>query len=124
LIEAQANGANGSYDYGTVAINWYGYLLIVYLLALIAAAPIQWKRKLSSVAAGLIVVYLYFLLSFYILLLYKFDQFVQIHALHLEGFSKGIVNLLYPLLSENPGTPVFVALFIYVLVVFRRADWD
>jgi hypothetical protein len=124
LAEAKAKGIKIIYDYGRVACNWFAYLLLAYLIALIAATPIGWKRKLISLFSGLVIAYVYFLLMIWVLLLYKFNENPQLNVLQLKGFQKTLVDILYPVLVGNPGTTVFVALFIYVLVVFRKEDFD
>jgi hypothetical protein len=124
LAEAKAKGIKIIYDYGRVACNWFAYLMLAYLIALIAATPVGWKRKLWALATGLTLSYIYYLVMIWVLLLYKFNQNPQLQVLELKGFKKTLVDILYPVLVSNPGTTVFVALFIYALVVFRKADLE
>ena len=122
VAEANSKGIKIFNDYGRVRCNWYGYLLIAYLLALIAATPISWKRKLISSFVGLLITYFYFLLMLWVLLVYKFSQNTQLDVIQLKGFDKKTIDVLYPVVVGNPGTTVFVALIIYGLVVFRKQD--
>lgn len=124
VAEALRKKSKNVDNFATIFCNWYAYLIIAYLVALILATPISWKRKLFSLLAGLTLTYFYFLLMIWVLLLYKFNQNTQLDVLQLSGFKKTLVDVLYPVLVGNPGTTVFAALFIYVLVVFRKQDLE
>ena len=103
--------------------SWYtDYLLVALFIALLAATPIGWKRRFWSFVVGLIFIHAYILFTLYVLLFYQFNFYQELAVLQLSGFWQGIVNFLHPILLLNPGTGIFVALLIWLLVSFNRKD--
>jgi len=99
-------------------------MLLAYLIALVAAVPVGWKRKLFALAGGLTLAYVYMVLMMRVFLLHWFDKYSTLEVLRLEGFAKSAVEIAYPVMVLNPGTLVFVALLIGAVLIIRKGDWN
>ncbi len=111
-------------DYGTVTCNWYSYMLVAYIVALVAAVPIGWRRKPVALIAGLALAYAYMILMMKVFLLHWFNEYSTLQVLRLEGFAQNIIELVYPVMVLNPGTLVFLALLIGGIVMLKKGDWE
>lgn len=103
--------------------SWYhDYLFVALLIALIIATPISMKRKLWALLWGFILIHIFIDFSFFIQLLFKFNSHDYLEVIQLGSFGKKIVEFIYPIVVINPGTGIFVALIIWLVVSFRKED--
>lgn len=111
------------YQMAKVYNSWYyNYLFVALLMALIIATPIALKRKLWALIWGFILIHLYINFGLFIKLLYKFDAHAFLGVVDLQGFWHRIVEFIYPILMVNPGTGIFIAVIIWLVVCFRKED--
>lgn len=123
FVHSQRTGA--SYTKIKVYSSWYqNYLFIALFLSLTIATPIVWKRKLIALAAGFLLLHVYVLFTFYIHLLYKFNSYPDLEVVHLSSFGQKVVNLLYPILVLSPGSGLFMAVLIWMVVCFKKGDFE
>ena len=104
--------------------NWLNdYLPVAFLIALIIASPIGWKRMLAALALGLLVIHVFIFIGMWFSFLYNFNINPALQVLELKGISEKLVSFFYELLSKNPGTGVIMAIITWVLVSFNFSDW-
>ncbi len=86
--------------------NWLNdYLPVAFLLSLNAATPMGWRRKLISLAAGLVIMHIFIFFSMWISFLFQFNLNAEkLQVVELGLTSTAIAGFLYEVLSINPGT--------------------
>lgn len=121
LEKSQRTGSE--YKMAKVYSSWYyNYLFVALLIALIAATPMTIKRKLWALFWGLVLIHIYINFGIYIMLLFKFNAHPYLDVVNLSGFGKSIVEFIYPIVMVNPGTGIFVAVIVWLIVCFRKND--
>lgn len=99
------------------------YMYVVFLVALIVATPISVRRKLWALLWGVILIHCFVFLR---LAGYIFEQFSE-DSLGLFSISPSWKSTFYTLYQQfiaNVNFGFVVAVFIWILVTFRRRDWE
>ena len=97
------------------------YLPTAFTLALVLAAPIEWRRKLVATAGGLALISLYAFFCIWLKLVFFLSD-PGINALPLGPGVRRAVMILMTILTKSPVTPYIAALLVFVLVTLRRED--
>lgn len=100
------------------------YLPLLFLIALIVATPIKVKRKIFALFSGLFLLVLWLLLEFYIYLLYNFERISWLPDMTEIAFLENLIKGLYFTLFDNSGLLAIVPVLIWLLVSFRKSDWQ
>ena len=99
------------------------YMYMIFLIALIVATPISIRRKLWALLWGVILIHCFIFLR---LAAYIFEQFSE-ESLGLFNISPSWKSAFYTLYQQfiaNVNFGFVVAVFIWILVSFRREDWQ
>ena len=100
------------------SIGWVPTALTV---ALVLATPIPWTRRLTALAAGLVLIHLFIFLS---LQSWIWNNSPSVSLLTLSSFWQHAVDELNYALMNQLGISFSVPVVIWTLVTFRRQDQD
>ena len=116
LIDSAGNGTVREVELDTRSIGWVPTALTI---ALIAASPIPWKRRIMALLIGLVLVHLFILFSLQV------EIWDEYPALSLATFSPWFQRILdeldYTLLTQI-GASFSVPVIIWALVTFCGRD--
>jgi hypothetical protein len=99
------------------------YIYFAFIVALIAATPIPLKRKGWAMLWGVMLTHVFFVFRQTVLILYIFSS-KPLSLLALSPFWKGVLLLHTQILTVNIAPGYIVIVFIWILVSWRREDWD
>ncbi len=102
-----------------------GYWPTVWLLALILAKPMSWKRRGKSLMWGMVLLHLFIAvrLSFY-LAAKGFGVSGKVYALFAPGeFFSEVLTRGDEVFMQNPSLSFFAPTFIWFAVAFSRSEW-
>jgi hypothetical protein len=97
------------------------YLPTVFVVALIVAAPIAWRRKPVALSLGLILISIYVGFGVWLKLVHAMSE-PQFGALTIGPSLRKLIMVLIVILTKSPVAPYIVALLVFVLVTLRRED--
>ena len=101
-----------------------GYLAMVEVIALILATPVPWLRRCKALAWGMLLVHAYIWLRLEITLLHWFSGDSPL-ALYKPGpFWSKLLASAFELISVSPTSTFVVPIFIWILVSFRKSDFE
>jgi len=101
-----------------------GYLAMVEVIALILATPVSWSRRCKAMMWGMLLVHAYIWLRLEITLLHWFSGDSPL-ALYKPGpFWSKLLASAFELISVSPTSTFVVPIFIWILVSFRRSDFE
>ncbi len=101
-----------------------GYLAIVEVIALILATPVPWSRRCKALVWGMLLVHAYIWLRLEITLLHWFSGDSPL-ALYKPGpFWSKLLASAFELISVSPTSTFVVPIFIWILVSFRKSDFE
>jgi len=101
-----------------------GYMPTVSLLAFVLATPLPWKRRRRALALGLALVtaFVAFRMSIPVRVNFSNPDALQVYTPGAFGaWALGVANRA---LVSAPASFFVVPLFLWVLVAFRREDWE
>ncbi|MGD2109138.1 MAG: hypothetical protein PVI86_07075 [Phycisphaerae bacterium] len=101
-----------------------GYLPTVATLALIAATPIPWSRRWRTLVWGFLWINGFVLLRLLIALLHLYDGTEPWCLYALSPLFSEVLYGTYELLVRSGTTSFLVPALIWLLVTFRRRDWE
>lgn len=101
-----------------------GYELAALESALILATPIPWRRRLRALPFALLLVHLFMALVLGLVLTSAFSNGDPVAVVQLPGPIKFLLGLATQNLAVMYTLPYVVALFVWGLTVFRRADLE
>lgn len=100
----------------------FGYLRTAFVIALILATPIPWRRRWWALVWGSLIVSGLILLQFALALFYAFGLDGPVAQFSLSPFSRSVVSHLYQFFVVGVAGTYILPLPIWVLVTFRRED--
>lgn len=103
-------------------IRYGDYIYLAFMVAVIGATPIAWRRKGWALLWGLILMHVFMAFRLGILILYLLNS-EQVALLALKAFSRQVLLLSTQVFTVNILPGFVVAILIWVLVSFRRGDW-
>lgn len=98
-----------------------GWVPTALTAALVLATPIPWRRRLTSLAGGLVLVHLFILFS---LQSWIWSNSTGVSLLTLSSFWQTVADDLSYALINQLGASFSVPVIIWILVTFRRQDQD
>lgn len=101
-----------------------GYLPTISLIAFVLATPIPWKRRRRALLLGLLLVTLFVALRMGIPLVRDFSRSDALRVYELGSLSRRILGIGERALLAAPASSFVVPVLIWVLVAFRRQDWE
>ncbi|MDZ4846618.1 MAG: hypothetical protein SH857_13845 [Chitinophagales bacterium] len=112
-----------TYQWTRISLDLYhDFLFVAFLLALILATPLPLKRKIPALLLALLLIQLYVNFTIYIEMVNTFNKTPVLEAPPLSPVAERIVHFLHPIVRVNYGTGFFVAVFIWIVVCFRKED--
>lgn len=100
----------------------FSYLPLAFIIALILATPINWKRKLLALLLGVLLMDLFIYFKVYIFLFDKLQSFEDFNIAELSSFWANALKKIATLFVHI-GTSMFVGVLIWLIVTFRKNDW-
>ena len=119
---AEGRGVNAVTVYFSIH-NW-GFLLGAFLIALIVASPVNIKRKAWAAGIGLLLFHFYLLFRIWLKLEWEMDTHPELGIVDLSDFWSGAIDKLNVVLVQNIVVSFLVVTIIWILVTFRKEDWD
>jgi hypothetical protein len=116
LVDSAGRGPIRRTEFDSRSIGWVPTALT---LALVAATPIPWRRRLAALAGGMVLIHLFI---FFSLQSWIWNNSVQLSLLTLSAFWQRAVDELDYLLMNQLGASFTVPVVIWILVTFRRQD--
>jgi len=117
--------AGGTFVIQAIASSRYmGYLNTAFVIALILATPIPWRRRGWALLWGVILIHGFIAFTLAILIIYSYYQPSPVlPPIEISPFLQGYVSLIYHELNSSLNFCLIMAVFIWLLVSFRREDW-
>jgi hypothetical protein len=100
-----------------------GYMYVAFLIALIMATPISSKRKLWALFWGVILIHGLVALKLGLRIFHAFNN-KPLYLFSLSPFSRRFLSITHQVFAVNVTFGFIVCVFIWILVSFRRRDWD
>ncbi len=101
-----------------------GYKPTAFVLALILATPIPWRRRWRALLWGMVCITLYVALRTAVFLAAVFTEDNGLAVLTLGPISKGALDYVYWVVVDSFAGWLILPLPIWALVSFRRQDWQ
>ncbi len=101
-----------------------GYTPTAFLIALILATPVVWKRRGKALVGGLILIHVYVILVLGVVLLKWFSSDHPVALLEFTPFWRQLLLNAVEVIVFAPFTWVAVPTAIWILVTFTRNDWQ
>lgn len=118
LADASGHGPATMLGLDTRSIAWVPTALTI---ALIAATPVAWPRRLRALIIGLILIHAFILFS---ICIYIGNESTEVSLLTLSPFWKQIGDALEYTLITQMDVSFFVPVLIWILTVFRYDDFS
>lgn len=99
-----------------------GYIYIAFLIALVLASPIPWRRKGWALFWGMILIHGFIALKLAIWAIYGFNK-EPLSLIVLSPFWQRALLLTIDVFVRNLTFGFIVCVFIWILVSFCREDW-
>ena len=101
-----------------------GYLPTAAVLALVLAMSIPWSRKWKALVWGLVGVHLFIALRLATGVLYLLSQAKPTPFFEFTPLGNKAVYNIYEMAVQSPTISFIVPAFIWILVTFRRSDFE
>lgn len=99
-----------------------GYVPVAFLIALILATPLPWRRRLRALGWGLLWVHGFIAALLALMIVYQYSNNPSIGLFQLGWFWKKTVDALYQIFVGYIGALFVVPVVIWLGVMFRRGD--
>lgn len=103
--------------------RYAGYLPTAMFISLVISTPLPWKRRLSAMFWGLLLVHAFILLRVWLLLLFEFRTGSPVGFYDLSGAARLMLRILVEGVSVSPVTSCMVPVVLWILTTFRRQDF-
>lgn len=125
LMELRSRSAPGSLGYLRTSSRYVGYGPTVVVIALIAATPLPWARRLWALLWGLLFVHLFVVFRLTLTLLAGGFAADKNYALfHLGPFWRGVLTHAESIFTDDPTVSFVVPALIWFLVALRSVLWQ
>ena len=118
------NRRSGFGRYFFISSRVQGYKPTAFILALTLGTPLPWSRRWRAVLWGFLCVNVYVIIKLVVLLLACFSRETTLALFPVGPMSKGLLEYLNWLLVVSEAGRLILPLGIWVLVTFRRKDWE
>lgn len=120
-IVKRATGASGNID---LKSGFLGFRPTAFLVALVLATPISWPRRSVALVLGLLAVSLLVLLRTWLQLADKLSAPSPLQVYELSASWKSALTACLNILVHSPPSGYIVPGILWVMVTFRRGDWE
>lgn len=103
--------------------GYVGYRPTAFLISLVLATPIPWRRRLKALVVGLVLVNLFIALRLGLLFLDIYSNPGPLTIFSIEGFWKGVLWRCVMIFFRAPAGHYMWPAFCWLLVCFRRNDF-
>lgn len=104
--------------------HYIAYTPTAFVAALILATPIPWPRKWRALLWGMLLVSALVALKFAVWLVFAFGKNDPVAIFHFSPFGRAVMHHLYNVIVTGVSGAYILPLPIWILVTFRRADWQ
>ncbi len=101
-----------------------GYLSTVEVIALILATPIPWLRRCKALLWSMLLIHAFIWLRLEITLLHWFSGDTPLALYKLGPLWSKLLASAFELISVSPTSTFVVPIFIWILVTFRKNDFE
>ena len=101
-----------------------GYLPTVEVVALVLATPIPWRRRWKALLCGLIICQAFIALRILICLVHWFSADRPWQLFYPGRFWGDVLTGTQEIVNVSPTLSFVAPVFIWIVVTFRRADWE
>ena len=120
----QGNRKTRSFGTTPFGTRYQGYAPTAVLLSLILASPVTWKRRGWATVLGLILVHLWIAFALWLMLVDTYSDPNKLAMYELSPLVKGSLSYTTFVVTKSTMTRYFVPVFFWILVTFRRDDWQ
>lgn len=121
LENIKTRGARGTMEMNS---RLMGYLPTAFAVALILATAVPWARRSWALLGGILLMSGFAGLELALRLLDAFSDQNVLAVYSLGPAAKGMVVILLKVLAMSPVTAYIAPIFVWILVTFRRGDWE
>jgi hypothetical protein len=116
---------DGTAPAASVDVNtrYTGYLPTILLISLVLASPVPWKRKLTALSFGLILITLLIMFKQWIALLWYCEEKSWLHLTNFTVTGKKLLTFANNFIAVSAGTVLYFVAVIWLLVTFRMDDF-
>lgn len=124
--QSMNNRGNMSEGKSVRKIRYGDYMYMAFLAALITATPVPFKRRGWGLVWGLFLMQATAVgkLAIAMIALLGLLGSEEVSVVILSPFWSSVVVVSYYVFVNNPTTSFVIAFFIWILVTFRRSDWE
>jgi hypothetical protein len=101
-----------------------GYLPTAFTAALVLATPVSWKRRAWALLWSMLLISAFVGLQLAIHLLLAFSDANALNQFAFAPWVKGLIGVALKVVVLSPVTAYIAPVFIWLLVTFRRDDWE
>lgn len=111
---------------GTMPMNsrLMGYLPTAFVAALIVATPVGWRRRAWGLLAGVAVMSGFAGFELWLRLLDAFSDASTLAQYTFPPWGRSFLLVVLKVIGMSPVTAYITPIFIWVLLMFRREDWN
>ena len=106
----------------TFSSRYIAYLPTAFLMALILATPLPWRRRLWSFLIGFVLIHLFIAAEIFLMILYLFNHTEWLSLFKLGSFGVKILDALWNIFIYQIAARFFIPVMIWILVSFRAGD--
>lgn len=103
--------------------RYIGYAPTTFLLALILATPLTWRRRLMALLGGLVLSHAWIAFSMLLLIVHGYSRGDGVSIFDVSPFTRTALAFMREALVQAPVIKYTVPGVIWILVSFRRDDW-
>ncbi len=111
---------------GTMEMNsrLMGYLPTAFVVALILATPVPWRRRGWALLGGVILMSAFAGLELALRLLDAFSDANPLAVFTFGPWTKGALLIFLNVIGMSPVTAYIAPIFVWIVTTFRRDDWQ
>ncbi len=117
------NTRTGAWQTAVASSRDPAYFQTIFLISLVLATPVPWRRRGWALVAGLALVQGFIFLKVFVTLLYGFSR-PQVAVLDPAPLLRLWLSAANRILVADLVALLLVPVFIWMLVTFRATDWD
>lgn len=108
---------------GSLSSRYIGYAPTTFLVALILATPLTWRRRLTALFWGLLLTHGWIAFSMLLLVVHGYSRGDVVSIFDVSPFTRTALAFMREALVKAPVIKYTVPAVIWMLVSFRRSDW-
>lgn len=108
---------------GPLSSRYIGYAPTTFFLALILATPLTWRRRLTALFWGLVLIHAWIAFSMLLLVVHGYSRGNVIAIYDVSRSTQLALAFMREALVQAPVIKYTVPAVIWILVSFRRSDW-